>query len=85
MVLISRFACKGIVDKYIEYDPVIVMIDLVLMSKEAQRHILYNTDFKTFWKLFIILVMLETYAVWRSDSLFSIAVNTICDIKKTFP
>ncbi|CAK1577925.1 unnamed protein product [Parnassius mnemosyne] len=76
--------CKGIVDKYIEYDPVIVMIDLVLMSKEAQRHILYNTDFKAFWKLFIILVMLETYAVWRSDSLFSIAVNTICDIKSNY-
>lgn len=34
------------VDKYIEYDPVIVMIDLVLMSKEAQRHIIYNTEFK---------------------------------------
>lgn len=33
-------------DKYIEYDPVIVMIDLVLMSKEAQRHVLYNTEFK---------------------------------------
>ncbi|CAH2063927.1 unnamed protein product, partial [Iphiclides podalirius] len=72
--------CKGIVDKYIEYDPVIVMIDLVLVSKEAQRHILYNTDFKAYWKLFIILTMLETYAVWRSDSLFSIAVNTICDV-----
>ncbi|PZC80071.1 hypothetical protein B5X24_HaOG215412 [Helicoverpa armigera] len=70
--------CKGIVDKYIEYDPVIVMIDLVLMSREAQRHILYNTEFKSFWKLAIILIMLETYGVWRSDSLFSIGVNSVC-------
>lgn len=42
----SQESCKGIVDKYIEYDPVIVVIDLVLMSREAQRHIIYNTEFK---------------------------------------
>ncbi|RVE44396.1 hypothetical protein evm_010966 [Chilo suppressalis] len=72
--------CKAVVDKYVEYDPVIVMIDLVLMSKEAQRHILYNTEFKSYWKLLIILVMLETYGVWRSDSLFNTAINTLCGI-----
>ncbi|VVC91103.1 unnamed protein product [Leptidea sinapis] len=60
--------CNGIVDKYIEYDPVIVMIDLVLMSKEAQRHVIFNTDFKT-------------YGVWRNDSLFNIVINSMCDIK----
>ncbi|XP_045492116.1 protein ARV1 [Colias croceus] len=73
--------CNGIVDKYIEYDPVIVMIDLVLISKEAQRHIIFNTDFKAYWKLLIILMMLETYGVWRNDSLFNIMVNSICDIQ----
>ncbi|KAI8439849.1 hypothetical protein MSG28_001318 [Choristoneura fumiferana] len=73
--------CNGIVDKYIEYDPVIVMIDLVLVSREAQRHVLYNTEFKAYWKLFIILIMIETYGLWRSDSLFNIAVNTICGIQ----
>ncbi|CAH4036635.1 unnamed protein product [Pieris brassicae] len=73
--------CKGIVDKYIEYDPVIVMIDLVLISKEAQRHIIFNTDFKAYWKLFIILMMLETYGIWRNDSLFNIVVNSLCNIQ----
>ncbi|KAM3958229.1 ACAT-related protein required for viability 1 [Aphomia sociella] len=72
--------CKCIVDKYIEYDPVIVMIDLVLMSKEAQRHVLYNTEFESYWKLFIILVMLETYGVWHGDSLFNIVVDSICGV-----
>ncbi|CAH0758905.1 unnamed protein product [Diatraea saccharalis] len=72
--------CKLVVDKYVEYDPVIVMIDLVLMSKEAQRHILYNTEFKSYWKLLIILVMLETYGVWHSGSLFNIVINTMCGI-----
>lgn len=46
MVKCFQDNCKGTVDKYIEYDPVIVMIDLILMSKEAQRHVIYNTDFK---------------------------------------
>ncbi|KAL0883545.1 hypothetical protein ABMA27_015699 [Loxostege sticticalis] len=73
--------CKGIVDKYIEYDPVIVMIDIVLMSREAQRHVLYNTEFKSYWKLFIILMMLETYGVWRNDSLFNIAINYMCGLQ----
>ncbi|XP_047989907.1 protein ARV1 [Leguminivora glycinivorella] len=73
--------CNGIVDKYIEYDPVIVMIDLVLVSKEAQRHVLYNTEFKAYWKLFIILIMIETYGLWRSDSLFNILVHTACGIE----
>ncbi|XP_041972861.1 protein ARV1 isoform X2 [Aricia agestis] len=73
--------CKGTVDKYIEYDPVIITIDLILISKEAQRHIIYNTEFKSFWKLLIILALLETYGVWHNDSLFSIAVNNLCDIQ----
>ncbi|XP_013141515.1 PREDICTED: protein ARV1 [Papilio polytes] len=77
-------SCKGIVDKYIEYDPVIVMIDLVLMSKEAQRHILYNTEFKAYWKLLIILMMLETYAVWRKDCLFSLVVNMLCNNESNY-
>ncbi|XP_053599555.1 protein ARV1 isoform X2 [Plodia interpunctella] len=73
--------CKGIVDKYIEYDPVIVMIDIVLISKEAQWHVLYNTEFKSYWKLFIILVMVETYGLWRRDSLFNIAVDSFCGMQ----
>ncbi|KOB69939.1 Protein ARV1, partial [Operophtera brumata] len=30
-----------------------------------------------YWKLLIILIMLETYGVWRGDSLFNIAVNSV--------
>jgi hypothetical protein len=34
-----------VADKYIEYDPVIIMIDLVLLNEQAYRHILYNSSF----------------------------------------
>ncbi|KAI5643565.1 arv1-like family domain-containing protein [Phthorimaea operculella] len=74
-------SCKVFVDKYVEYDNVIIMIDAVLISKEAQRHVILNIDFKSYWKLFIILTLLETYGVWRNDSLFNIAINSLCDIR----
>lgn len=38
--------CQMITDKYIEYEPVIIMIDLVLLKKEAYRHFLFNTKFQ---------------------------------------
>ncbi|XP_069688669.1 protein phosphatase 1 regulatory subunit 36-like isoform X2 [Periplaneta americana] len=40
--------CHQVADKYIEYDPVIVMIDLVLLNEQAYRHILYNSLFQIF-------------------------------------
>ncbi len=37
-------SCKKPVDKYIEYDPVIVLIDATLCKTQAFRHILFNTE-----------------------------------------
>lgn len=31
-------------DKYIEYDPVIILIDAILCKIQAFRHILFNTQ-----------------------------------------
>lgn len=58
-------------DKYIEYDPVIVFVDLILIEKPAYRHLLYNSDFKSYWKLGIILWLAESFRAWSS-----------CDISK---
>jgi len=41
--------CHQVADKYIEYDPVIVMIDLVLLNEQAYRHVLYNSPFQVSW------------------------------------
>ncbi|XP_050512210.1 protein ARV1 [Diabrotica virgifera virgifera] len=56
--------CKNIADKYVEYDTVIVVIDLLLLRIMAYRHILLNSEFKNFWKLPIGLIVLETYMTW---------------------
>ncbi|KAL9904021.1 ACAT-related protein required for viability 1 isoform 3-T3 [Glossina fuscipes fuscipes] len=38
--------CHKVVDKYVEFEPVIILLDTVLLSQQAYRHILYNRDFK---------------------------------------
>lgn len=37
-------SCKKPVDKYIEYDPVVILIDAILCKTQAYRHILFNTS-----------------------------------------
>ncbi|XP_055855597.1 protein ARV1 [Episyrphus balteatus] len=57
--------CNLIVDKYIEFEPVVILIDSVLLSETAFRHILFNQDFKLHWKLSLVLLLLESFALWR--------------------
>lgn len=56
--------CKTPADKYIEFEALIILIDLVLLSKSAYRHILYNSNCKNLWKIGIILILLEAYCLW---------------------
>lgn len=58
--------CGRLADKYIEYDPVIVLVDLVLLAKPAYRHLLYNSDFNSYWKLLIVLILGESFRKWSS-------------------
>ncbi|GLG97732.1 Uncharacterized protein GBIM_04429 [Gryllus bimaculatus] len=57
-------ACQKVADKYIEYDKVIIMIDMVLLNKQAYRHILFNSSFENHWKLAVVLVLLEICMEW---------------------
>lgn len=67
--------CKNIADRYIEYDPVIVMIDLVLLNEQAYRHILWNTGFEGHWKLAAVLLLAETYCEWVSMKTHYSSIN----------
>lgn len=62
--------CDEVADKYVEYDIIIIIIDLVLLNPKAYRHILLNTSFKNFWKLSVILILVESFCSW------SLANNT---------
>ncbi|XP_046729742.1 protein ARV1 isoform X2 [Silurus meridionalis] len=49
---------------YIEYDPVIILIDAILCKIQAFRHILFNTQINIHWKLCIFCLMCEAYLRW---------------------
>lgn len=44
LCLFLQESCQKPVDKYIEYDPVIILIDAILCKIQAFRHILFNTS-----------------------------------------
>ncbi|GAB1293801.1 Protein ARV1 [Apodemus speciosus] len=47
-------SCQKPVDKYIEYDPVIILINAILCKTQAYRHILFNTKINPYlrwWQL----------------------------------
>lgn len=38
--------CHGVVDLYVECEPSVIIIDLILFKEKAYRHILFNHKFK---------------------------------------
>ncbi|KAK2856010.1 hypothetical protein Q5P01_004745 [Channa striata] len=57
-------SCQKPVDKYIEYDPVIILIDAILCKTQAFRHILFNTSLNIHWKLCVFCLLCEAYLRW---------------------
>ncbi|XP_024912726.1 protein ARV1 isoform X1 [Cynoglossus semilaevis] len=57
-------SCQKPVDKYIEYDPVIILIDALLCKTQAFRHILFNTTLNIHWKLCVFCLLCEAYLRW---------------------
>ncbi|XP_044756611.1 protein ARV 2 isoform X2 [Coccinella septempunctata] len=58
--------CHRVADKYVEYDVIIIIIDLILLQQRAYRHILFNSNYKNLWKLSVIILLIDTYIDWSS-------------------
>ncbi|CAH0553945.1 unnamed protein product [Brassicogethes aeneus] len=56
--------CKCIADKYVEYDIVLITVDIILLRITAYRHILHNFKFEKYWRLFLFIVLVESYSEW---------------------
>ncbi|XP_033873987.3 protein ARV1 isoform X2 [Acipenser ruthenus] len=61
---ITICSCQKPVDKYIEYDPVIILIDAILCKAQAYRHIIFNTTLNIHGKLFVFCLLCEAYLRW---------------------
>nr|XP_022329190.1 protein ARV1-like isoform X1 [Crassostrea virginica]XP_022332850.1 protein ARV1-like isoform X1 [Crassostrea virginica] len=53
--------CSAVIDKYIEYDPVVISLDILLLNRKALRHVLFNSNIKGYWKYIILLLMFDAF------------------------
>ena len=64
--LVSCSECgEGIADRYCEFDGTLLLIDLVLQSREAYRHVLYNGGYNSLiLKMALLTVICDGYICW---------------------
>ena len=71
--------CDSILDRYLEYDPVLVVIDLILHKSEVYRHLLFNSKSFSPWArkrslrcnllvFFLLMVLVDAHTKWRIDA-----------------
>ena len=53
--------CGSVADKYVEYDPVIIFLDAMLLQPQPYRHLLINTQFQSHWRLALILWVCDAF------------------------
>ena len=64
--LVSCSECgESIADRYCEFDGTLLLIDLVLQSREAYRHVLYNGGYNSLiLKMALLTVICDGYICW---------------------
>ncbi|KAI6172028.1 Protein ARV [Aphelenchoides besseyi] len=60
-------ACGKTVDKYVEYDFVLVFIDLILQYSAAYRHVFINTCYESYWRVIVVFTMFNAYNKWTEQ------------------
>lgn len=59
--------CHEIADNLIEFETIVIIIDLILLSIQAQRHVLFNTNCKNLYKTLMVITLLESYCLWMEN------------------
>jgi hypothetical protein len=69
--------CDALLDRYLEYDPVLVVVDLILHKSEVYRHLLFNSTSFSPWArrslranvaiFFFLMVLFDAHTKWRID------------------
>ncbi|EYC02975.1 hypothetical protein Y032_0096g2873 [Ancylostoma ceylanicum] len=58
--------CGEVVDKYVEFETVLVVIDLIIHNISAYRHLIYNMKIQNQFRLAIIFLFCDAYDKWIS-------------------
>ncbi|WKX94326.1 hypothetical protein Q1695_011519 [Nippostrongylus brasiliensis] len=56
--------CGNVVDKYVEYDTMLVVIDLIVHNISAYRHLLHNMKIQSHLRLAVIFLFCDAYDKW---------------------
>lgn len=59
--------CHETADKLIEFETIVIIIDLILLSIQAQRHVLFNSNCKNLYKTLMVITLLESYCLWMEN------------------
>ncbi|GFT42005.1 protein ARV1 [Nephila pilipes] len=62
--------CDNLVDEYVETEYSIIVIDMLLLRKEALRHVLFNSNLKVAWKLIVLYILCDAYEKMASQKHF---------------
>lgn len=59
--------CQEVIDKYVEFDAVILLLDVLLLRIQSYRHLIFNYDITSslLWKLSVVLILCESYTKLR--------------------
>ena len=67
--LMSCLSCGQVADKYIEGDGPLLLIDLVLQSKEAYRHVLFNGGYcSLIVRMALLTLICDGYIEWAQSA-----------------
>ncbi|XP_032242189.2 protein ARV1 [Nematostella vectensis] len=56
--------CSKVMDKYLEFDPVLVFLDVLLLKPQAFRHVLMNLQPQIHWQLCMLYLLSNAYTKW---------------------
>lgn len=67
--VMSCAACGQVADKYIECDGVLLLIDLMLQSKQAYRHVLFNGGYQSLIiRMALLTLICDGYISWAQSA-----------------
>ncbi|CAJ0606980.1 unnamed protein product [Cylicocyclus nassatus] len=73
--------CGEVVDKYVEYDIMLVVIDLIIHNISAYRHLIYNMHIQHQFRLAVIFLFCDAYDKWISGR---VGIYNIYDLEWIF-
>lgn len=83
-IRLRQCSCGEVADHYIEFEILLVFIDMQLLRREVYRHVLFNrfsreTLSREAWRFFLLCLILDTYTCWSQLKSIPDAKSVVSD------